>query len=194
MGSPRKIRRKYQKPSHPWQKARIDEEREFINEYGFKNKKEIWRMVSMLRRFKQRIKRSAAAHTEQSEKEKGQLLKKLQDFGLTKGLASADEILELAPKDIMERRLQTLVFRKGMARSIDQARQFITHRHIVVADRKITSPSYMVRKDEEDKIGFVAKSGLSSPDHPERAVAKKEIKAVSDESKGKAAVEKTGGE
>ena len=41
MGSPKKQRKKYSKPSHPWQKARIEEEKALKKEYSFKNKKEL---------------------------------------------------------------------------------------------------------------------------------------------------------
>jgi len=172
MGDPKKIRKKYRTPSHPWQKSRIDEEKSIIQEYGFTNKKEIWKMGSVLRNFKQRIKKATTHQTAQSETEKQHLLNKLQSLGLTKGLASADEILGLTLKDILERRLQTIVFRKGLARSMKQARQMITHRHIVVGTKMITSPSYLVQKGEEDKVGFVAKSGFTNPEHPERITEK----------------------
>ena len=75
----------------------------------------------------------------------------------------------------MERRLQTMVFRKGLARSIKQSRQFITHRHIAINNSIITAPSYIVSIAEEPLINFVARSSLISADHPER-VRKEEKK------------------
>ena len=173
MGDPKKIRKKYQTPTHPWQKARIDEEKALLKEYGFKNKREIWRMFSALKKFKQRLKRCTGSRTKQAEKEKQQLLKKLQNLGLTKGVATEDEILGLTIKDVLERRLQTLVFRKGMANSMRQARQMITHKHIVVNERKISAPSYLVKKDEEQSIGFAVMSGFANPNHPERTAFSK---------------------
>ena len=44
MGDPRKTRKKYDTPQHPWQKERMDQESVFLKEYGLKNKKEIWKM------------------------------------------------------------------------------------------------------------------------------------------------------
>ena len=41
MGNPKRHRKKYSTPAHPWQRARIEEERELSKEYGFKNKKEM---------------------------------------------------------------------------------------------------------------------------------------------------------
>ncbi|MBU0979560.1 MAG: 30S ribosomal protein S4 [Nanoarchaeota archaeon] len=169
MGDPKKARKKYATPSHPWQKGRIEAEKVLTKEYGLKNKREIWKMGSMVKTFISHIKSSA--YTEQAKKERQQLLRKLQGLGLIKEEATMDDILSLTVKDIMERRLQTLVFRKGLARSIGQARQFIVHGHIKVGDNKVTEPSYLVKSVEEGHIGFITKSSLSSSDHPERGVA-----------------------
>jgi len=84
--------------------------------------------------------------------------------------------LTITLKDVLERRLQTLVYKKKLARSIKQARQFITHRHVTVSDKVITSPSYIVTKDDENKIGFSSLSALNSIDHPERALQDKKTK------------------
>lgn len=60
-----------------------------------------------------------------------------------------------------------------MARSIKEARQLITHRHIEVDDRIIDTPSYLVEKDEEDKISFSKKSPIASSAHPLRSRVEK---------------------
>lgn len=168
MGSPKHQRKKYTTPPHPWQGARIEEEGKFLKEYGLKNKKEIWKMDSQLRRFKQQAKSLVARSGEQAKKEETQLIQKLTKLGLVKGEAKMEDILGLTVKDIFDRRLQTHVFNKGLTKSLKQARQFITHGHIFVGDRKITVPSYLVNVDEEEKIKFDDKSGLANPEHPER--------------------------
>jgi small subunit ribosomal protein S4 len=101
------------------------------------------------------------------------LLDRLQTLGLLPPTAQAVDVLNLKLKDVMERRLQTMVYRKGMARSIKQSRQFIIHRHIIVAGKIITQPSYLVLKKEEDKVGFLPLSTLSNPEHAERIVLEK---------------------
>lgn len=58
-------------------------------------------------------------------------------------------------RDILERRLQTIVYRKGLARTIHQARQLITHKKIEVGGRIVSAPGYLVQREEEDKIGLV---------------------------------------
>ena len=168
MGDPRKQRSKFSTPVHPWQKERIDEEKELIKEYGFKNKQEIWKMGSLLRNFSNQAKKLSALKTEQNEKEKIQLLNKLKSLGLLQEAADLDDVLELSLKDISERRLQSVVFRKGLARSMKQARQFITHEHISVSGKKISSPSFLVSKDQEGQIGFAPDSDLTDEMHPER--------------------------
>jgi small subunit ribosomal protein S4 len=180
MGDPRKRRKSYSTPSHPWQRTRIEEEKVLVKEYGVANKKEIWKMNSILRRFASVAKNSVALKTKQGEKEKKQMLDRLQTLGLLTPTAQAVDVLNLKLKDIMERRLQTLIHRKGMARTIKQARQFITHRHITVAGKMVTQPSYLVLKKEEDKIGFLPSSSLSNPEHSERTALekKKEEKKV----------------
>lgn len=168
MGDPKKIRKKYSTPAHPWQKIRIEEEIALKREYGLKNKKEIWIMDSMFKNFRNQVKRLYTMRGKQAEIEKEQIKNKLLSLGLLKPESSLDSVLGLEVKDIMERRLQTVLFRKSLARSMNQARQFIVHRHVVVAGKKITSPSYLVKVGEEAQISFVDSSALADPNHPER--------------------------
>ncbi|MDH5634797.1 MAG: 30S ribosomal protein S4, partial [Candidatus Bathyarchaeota archaeon] len=83
--------------------------------------------------------------------------------------AVLDDVLDLSLEDILERRLQTIVFSKGLAKSIFQARQLITHGHIAIDRRRVPSPSYLVLRDEETKIAYAPTSSLSNPNHPMRA-------------------------
>ena len=76
----------------------------------------------------------------------------------------------------LDRRLQTLVFKKGFSKTAEQARQFITHGHIAIKGNKINVPGYLVTGDEENDIEFLKNSSLSNPEHAERVVKEKEIK------------------
>ena len=183
MGHPKRVRKKYRTPAHPWQKARIEEEAGFIGRYALVNKKEIWKMTSMLKDFKQQAKKLSSLSSAQSEKEKKLLLKRLVSMAILKPEDSLDSILIIKPEDIMERRLQTITFKKGFARSMKQARQFITHKHIKVADKTITSPSYIVLQEEEAAVKFCPSSALSDADHPERKIAVKAQKPKKAEKK-----------
>jgi small subunit ribosomal protein S4 len=173
MGDPRKHRRKYSKPSHPWQKERIGEEKDIMKEYGLKNKKELWKMESKLKKLSQQAKKLIAEKGEQAEKEKAQLLSKLTTHGLLPGEADLTAVLGITLKDVLNRRLQTIIYKKNLAKSMKQARQFITHRHITVKGRKVTNPSYLVTQAEEETIIFSPFSKLSSSEHPEKVVNKK---------------------
>ncbi|EST39574.1 30S ribosomal protein S4 [Streptomycetaceae bacterium MP113-05] len=48
----------------------------------------------------------------------------------------------------LERRLDALVLRSGLARTVYQARQMVVHGHIAVNDRKVDKPSFRVRPDD----------------------------------------------
>ncbi len=171
MGQIKRIRKKYQTPSHPWQKDRILEEKELTREYGLKNKKEIWKYSAKLKSARNQVKKIIAnTRLEQSKKEKEQLINKLLKYDIISKNSDLDDILDLKVKDFLERRLQTIIFKKGLARSINQSRQFITHGHILIEGQKITSPSYMVSKNEEKKVEFIQTSALAKADHPERTI------------------------
>lgn len=175
MGDPRRLRKKFSKPSHPWQKQRIDEEVILMKEYGFKNKTELWKLGSLLKKYKLQVKELIPRRDDKAESEKKQLLAKLFQFKLVKQDSIPEDILAITLKDLCERRLQTVVFKKGLARSVKQSRQFIIHEHIMIGDRKITAPSYIVNDAEEVAIRF-ADSALASEDHPERVMIQKELK------------------
>ena len=170
MGDPSKLRKKYEAPFKPWEAARIEEEKQIIKDYGLVNKREIWKMLSLQRRFRREAKKLIASHTPQADIEKKHLLSKVQSLGLISQTALFEDILGLTLNNILERRLQTQLVRKNFARTVKQARQFITHKHIMIGGKKITSPSYLVSVKEESILNFYPGSALSNPDHIERQI------------------------
>jgi small subunit ribosomal protein S4 len=114
--------------------------------------------------------------TEQRQVLEKQLLSRLSRLGILPETAVLDNVLDLSLEDILERRLQTLVLRKSMARSVYQARQLITHGHIAIGNKRVFSPSYLVLKDEEDKIAFSLTSAVANPEHPLRQLVTVEAK------------------
>ncbi len=174
MGDPKQLRKKYDTPRHPWIRANIESERVIVNEYGLVKKKEILIANSFLKKYRDIAKKLIATRTlVQAQKEKSQVLEKLHKLGLLQAGAELDQILSLELKDVLERRLQSIVFRKGLSRSMKQARQFITHRHITINNYEISSPSYLVSREEESSILFKEKSSLSDAEHPERVILQK---------------------
>ena len=53
---------------------------------------------------------------------------------------------------LLERRLDNVVYRLRFASSRSQARQFVTHGHVLVNGRKINIPSYLVRPGDEVSV------------------------------------------
>ncbi|KAL7161429.1 hypothetical protein ACSBR2_041985 [Camellia fascicularis] len=70
-----------------------------------------------------------------------------------------DYVLALTVENFLERRLQTLVFKTGMAKSIHHARVLIRQRHIRVGRQVVNIASFMVRVDSQKHIDF----SLTSP-------------------------------
>lgn len=189
MGDARRFRNKYSGPGHPWQQARIEQEKSLVTEFGLKTKRELWKADSKLKGFASQAKRLIALRTSQAEIEKKQLLDRLHRLGLLPGTAQLNDVLGLGVKDVLNRRLQTLVFKKGLARTPVQARQFIVHEHVMVGAKKMSAPSYLVPASDEAQISFVGKSTLANPEHPERDIKPKSTSAIAKEAKAKAAKE-----
>jgi small subunit ribosomal protein S9e len=70
-----------------------------------------------------------------------------------------DYVLALKIEDFLERRLQTCVYKLGLAKSIHHARVLIRQRHIRVGKQIVNVPSFVVRLDSQKHIDFA----LSSP-------------------------------
>jgi small subunit ribosomal protein S4 len=168
LGDPRKKRKKYETPRHPWRKDQIEVELKLIGEYGLRNKRELWRYKTMLSQVRS-IARSLLARSESERvKAEKEYLQKLSRVGVLPEETSIDDVLDLDIRGLLERRLQTIVFRAGLSKSIHQARQLISHGHIMIGNRVIAIPSYIVQKTEESAIKYSPHSALSRTDHPAR--------------------------
>ena len=168
MGEPKFSRPKFDTPPHPWKKARIEEEHLIQANHGLKNMREIWKAKSQLRRHRRQAMRligmidTTEGH---GMREKDDLLRSLHLKGLITKEASLDDILSLSAEDILNRRLQAQVYYKGLACSLKQARQLVTHGHICIGDQKVTIPSYPVTRDEEELIRYHPRSKLNDENH-----------------------------
>ncbi|RLG21915.1 30S ribosomal protein S4 [Candidatus Micrarchaeota archaeon] len=157
MGDPRRFRKKYESPKHPWEKSRIEEENKIRKEYALKSKKEIWRAKTIIKKYRHQARQLVGLPAnERAEKEK-KLIEKLQKIGLLGSSATLDDILSLKVEDLLERRLQTIVWKKGLARTAKQARQFIVHGHIAVNGRKVTVPGMIIDTELEKKVTWYKK-------------------------------------
>ncbi len=169
MGYPGKNVKKYETPNHPFQGGRIQDEHRIVEDYGLKNKKELWNAESELRRYRREARNLLGEPEEAVADETEQLLGRLRRIGVLGEESTLDDVLTLDVTDVLERRLQTVVYRKGLANTVDQARQFITHGHVKVGRRRVRVPSYTVDRTEESDIGFYHNSPLAEELHPERA-------------------------
>ena len=168
MGHPKFARPKYDTPPHPWKADRIEEEHAIRNNHGLKNMKEIWKAKSQLRRHRrQAMKLIGRVDTSEGHflREKEDLLRSLHRKGLIASDAIIDDILSLTAEDILNRRLQAQVYYKGLACSMKQARQLVTHGQICIGNQKVTVPSYPVSRDEGELIQYHSRSSLNDENH-----------------------------
>ncbi|QZA87799.1 30S ribosomal protein S4 [Salinarchaeum sp. IM2453] len=163
--------KRYETPNHPFQGERIASEHDLINRYGLKNKEELWRAQSELRRMRREAREilGQVSTEDDVESEGDEFLTRLKRYGYLDPEDSLEAVLALEVNDVLERRLQTIVYRQGLANTPDQARQFVSHGHITINDQRVRRPSYTVEVDEEDFIEFEETSPLADDLHPERA-------------------------
>ena len=146
------IRNKTKSPKRLWDSARIKDEKVLVSEYGLRRKKEIRSAEETLRRFRRRARNLIAIPDQEKEQV---LINKIFKLGILKDKsAGLDGILTLTENDVLGRRLQTVVFKKGMAETARHARQHIVHGHIAINGRRTDVPSYMVPVEEEEQIGW----------------------------------------
>ncbi len=171
MGEPKFSRPKTQTPTHPWKQARIDEEHDLKERYGLKKvggMREIWKEKSALRRHRNQAMK-LIGRVDSSEghyaKEKEQLLDSLTKKGLLQDGADVGDVLEINVEHMLSRRLQSVVYYKGLAPSMRSARNLIVHGHICIGDQRMTVPGYHVLKEEEDQLRYSANSPFASEEH-----------------------------
>ncbi|MCS7118730.1 MAG: 30S ribosomal protein S4 [Archaeoglobaceae archaeon] len=163
MGDPKRGRKRYITPVRPWDRSRLERDTQLVIKYGLRNKRELWRFQNLLRKYR-RVARELLGKINLPGKE-GEIAKakvqavtkRLQKFGILSENSTLDDVLGLSVENFLERRLQTIVYRQGLAKTIKQARQVIVHGHVEVDGRKVTCPSYIVHKDLESKVALRVK-------------------------------------
>ena len=149
-------------PRRPFEKERLDNEMKLIGEFGLKNKREVWRTQLTLARIRKAARTLLTLDEKDTKRmfEGGALLRRLLRLGvLDEQKSQLDYVLALKPADFLERRLQTQVFKLGLAKSIHHARVLIKQRHIRVGRQIVNVPSFMVRLESQKHIDFA----LTSP-------------------------------
>lgn len=146
------IRKKklFVKPRKMYEIVRIKDENALMKEFGLKNKKEIWKAQAKVDYFRRRAKALAKSSTEEQQVFFG----KLQNLGLN--INSIADALALNIRDLLNRRLPTIVLKKNLVKTIGQARQFVTHKKVLINNCIVNSPSYLVPVSEEKSVSVKA--------------------------------------
>lgn len=136
----------YSRPKRPFEKTRIEEENKITEEFGLKNKREIWKAEAKIKSIREKAKGLISANVGEQKA----FFDSLKKIGLN--VSSISEVLSLDKRDYLRRRLQTIVVKKRLATTPKAARQLIVHKKIMVNGEAIDSPSYLVSVDLEEKI------------------------------------------
>eukprot|EP00999_Lentomonas_sp_LEN2_P000756 NODE_1754_length_747_cov_68.817742_g1705_i0.p1 GENE.NODE_1754_length_747_cov_68.817742_g1705_i0~~NODE_1754_length_747_cov_68.817742_g1705_i0.p1 ORF type:complete len:196 (-),score=56.44 NODE_1754_length_747_cov_68.817742_g1705_i0:81-668(-) len=157
----RNIGKTYKTPNRPFDKERLDKELKQCGEYGLRCKREIWRTSVILGKMRETARTLLTldeAHPRR-QLEGAALLRRCSRYGLLDSQRQKlDFVLAMTLSDLLDRRLQTLVFKLGLAKSIHHARVLIKQRHIRVGKRIVSVPSFMVRVESEKHIDFAPTS------------------------------------
>lgn len=145
----KKLRKQYETPTEGWSEERIQREDELIDEFGLKNKREVYKAQSELRSLRREARKLVAA---EDDKQKQDLIEKVYELGLVKQDAGLEDILTLNVTDILERRLQSAVDRKGFADTPNEARQLVTHGHVFIGGERVNIPGYLLTQEEEKEL------------------------------------------
>jgi len=151
---------KYSRPKKAFEISRIKEENALLKKYALKNKIEVWKSIAKVDYFRKRAKALAKSTIE----EQNVLFDKLKALGLNTNVTS--DVLALKIEDLLERRLPTVVFKKGIAKTAQEARQMVVHKRILIGNNVINIPSYLVSLAEENSITLKKKAKAEQKTEP----------------------------
>ena len=161
MGDPKTPRRIWRKPKRPLNYDIMMDELKTIGTFGLKTKRELWKASTELSRLRFQARSILALRQEVREQKEPILMNSLSKIGLVNQDSTLDDVLNLQITDLLSRRLQSVVQRKLNFKTPYQARQAVVHGHIMIDDRIVTIPSYIVKIDEELKIQLTVESSFN---------------------------------
>lgn len=148
-------------PRRPFEKERLDGELRLVGEYGLRCKREIWRVQYALAKLRKAARTLLTLDVNDPKRifEGAALLRRMNRYGLlSDDEMELDAVLQLTTQKLLERRLQTAVYKQGLAKSIHHARVLIRQRHIRVGNQLVNVPSFNVRTASEKHIDFSTNS------------------------------------
>ena len=160
MGDPKYPRRVWRKPKRPLNYELKMEELKTLGTFGLRTKRELWKAHTELSRVRHQARSLLALRQEERQEKEPILMKSLVRIGLVSNDSTLDDVLNLQVNDLLSRRLQSIVTKKLGFKTPYQARQAIIHGHIMIGDRKVDIPSYVVTLDEEDGVQFAPESKI----------------------------------
>ena len=158
MGDTKNFRRVWKKPKRPLNFDLKMEELKILGTFGLKTKRELWKARTELSRVRNQARSLLALRQDVRDREEPILLKSLSRVGYVEPDATLDDVLNLELSDLFSRRLQTVVQKKFFFKTPYQARQAVSHGHILIGDRIVNIPSYVVSIDEESKVKLTTES------------------------------------
>jgi small subunit ribosomal protein S4 len=162
MGDPKNPRRVWKKPKRPLNYDLKMEELKTLGTFGLKTKRELWKAHTQLSRLRHQARSLLALRQEVREKKEPILMQSLAKVGLVEESSTLDDVLNLQVTDLLSRRLQTVVQNKFSFKTPYQARQAVVHGHIMIGDRIVNVPSYVVGPIEEKQVSLAPNSALST--------------------------------
>ena len=151
MGDTKNFRKFWKKPKRPFNYELKMEELKIVGTFGLKTKRELWKARTELSRVRNQARSLLALRQEDREQKEPILMNSLSRIGLVEQNATLDDVLNLEINDLLSRRLQSIIMKKFYFKTPYQARQAISHGHVIVDDRIVNIPSYIVKVEEEEK-------------------------------------------
>ena len=161
MGDPKTPRKIWKKPKRPLNYNLMMDELKTLGTFGLKTKRELWKARTNLSKLRHQARSLLALRQEVRNEKEPVLINSLSKIGLVDKNSTLDAVLNLQVTDLLSRRLQTIVQKKLYFKTPYHARQAIVHGHIMIGDRIITIPSYIVKIDEESKIHLIPESSFN---------------------------------
>lgn len=161
-------------PRRPYEKERLESEIKLAGKFGLRCKREIWRLNKKVMKIRKSASEMLTLEPNDPRRvfQGEALVRRLRKMKLLKESSALDDVLNLKVEDLLERSLQTLVYRQGMAKSTHHSRVLIRQRQIAVKNKLVNVPSFAVNKDSESQIIYTENSFMTNPDYVGRTKRK----------------------